>query len=37
MAHDAVHVLHAHDMVARRLEDGMVEWHLAGLPVEVGA
>lgn len=37
MAHDAVHVLRAHDIAARRLEDGMVEWQLAGLPVEAGA
>lgn len=37
MAYDAVHLLHAHDLSARRLEDGMIEWHLAGLPVEVGA
>jgi rhodanese-related sulfurtransferase/DNA-binding transcriptional ArsR family regulator len=37
MAYDAVHVLRAHDRSARRLEDGMIEWSLAGLPVEVGA
>ncbi len=35
MAVDAVHIFRTHDMVARRLEDGMVEWQLAGLPVEV--
>lgn len=37
MAHDAVHLLHDRNLTARRLEDGMTEWHLAGLPVEVGA
>lgn len=37
MAYDAVHLLRAHDIAAQRLEDGMVEWHLAGLPIEVGA
>jgi rhodanese-related sulfurtransferase/DNA-binding transcriptional ArsR family regulator len=37
MAYDAVHLLRAHDIAARRLEDGMVEWNLTGLPIEVGA
>ena len=37
MAYDAVHLLQAHDRSARRLEDGLIEWSLAGLPVEVGA
>ena len=37
MVYDAVHVLHGHDRSARRLEDGMIEWSLSGLPVEVGA
>ncbi|HSP29480.1 MAG TPA: rhodanese-like domain-containing protein, partial [Ilumatobacteraceae bacterium] len=37
MAYDAVNLLQAHDRSARRLEDGMIEWSLAGLPVEVGA
>ena len=37
MAYDAVHLLRAHDRSARRLEDGLIEWSLAGLPVEVGA
>jgi rhodanese-related sulfurtransferase/DNA-binding transcriptional ArsR family regulator len=37
MAYDAVHVLRAHEVAAQRLEDGMIEWQLAGLPVEVGA
>lgn len=37
MAYDAVHLLHAHDRSARRLEDGLIEWSLGGLPVEVGA
>ena len=37
MAYDAVHLLHTDDRSARRLEDGLIEWSLAGLPVEVGA
>lgn len=37
MAYDAVHLLHGRDLSARRLEDGLIEWSLAGLPVEVGA
>jgi rhodanese-related sulfurtransferase/DNA-binding transcriptional ArsR family regulator len=32
-AHDAVRLLTAHGRPARRLEDGMLEWRLAGLPV----
>jgi rhodanese-related sulfurtransferase/DNA-binding transcriptional ArsR family regulator len=32
-AHDAVRLLTAHGRSARRLEDGMLEWRLAGLPV----
>jgi rhodanese-related sulfurtransferase len=32
-AHDAVRLLTAHGRTARRLEDGMLEWRLAGLPV----
>jgi rhodanese-related sulfurtransferase/DNA-binding transcriptional ArsR family regulator len=32
-AHDAVRLLTAHGRAARRLEDGMLEWRLAGLPV----
>lgn len=36
MASDAVRLLKAHGRRAQRLEDGMLEWRLAGLPVEVG-
>jgi rhodanese-related sulfurtransferase/DNA-binding transcriptional ArsR family regulator len=32
-AHDAVRLLTAHGRAARRLDDGMLEWRLAGLPV----
>ena len=34
MAHDAVRLLRASGRSARRLEDGILEWRLAGLPVE---
>lgn len=34
MAHDAVRILGSHGVVARRLEDGMLEWRGRGLPVE---
>ncbi len=37
LAHDAVRLLRAGGRSASRLEDGMLEWRLAGLPVEVGA
>lgn len=37
MAHDAVRLLHANGRRARRLEDGMLEWRIAGLPVATGA
>jgi rhodanese-related sulfurtransferase len=36
MAHDAVRLLRADGHQARRLQDGLLEWRLAGLPVEVG-
>ena len=36
LAHDAVRLLRAGGRSASRLEDGMLEWRLAGLPVEVG-
>ncbi|HEX2858531.1 MAG TPA: metalloregulator ArsR/SmtB family transcription factor [Propionibacteriaceae bacterium] len=36
MAHEALGILRAHGVEARRLEDGMLEWRLAGLPVEPG-
>lgn len=34
MAHDAVRLLTGHGVAATRLEDGMLEWRAAGLPVE---
>jgi rhodanese-related sulfurtransferase/DNA-binding transcriptional ArsR family regulator len=33
LAHDAVRLLTGRGRAARRLEDGMIEWRLAGLPV----
>jgi rhodanese-related sulfurtransferase/DNA-binding transcriptional ArsR family regulator len=36
LAPEAVHRLRAHGFKARRLEDGMPEWRLAGLPVAAG-
>lgn len=37
LAHDAVRLLKAHGRRARRLEDGLLEWRVHGLPVEVSA
>ena len=37
LAHDAVRLLTARGRTARRAEDGLLEWRLAGLPVETGA
>lgn len=37
LAHDAVRVLAAHGLDARRAVDGMLEWRLAGHPVQPGA
>ncbi len=37
MAHDAVRLLSAEGVKARRLEDGMLEWRTHGHPVEAGA
>lgn len=37
LAHDAVRILSAQGVEARRLEDGMLEWRTHGHPVEVGA
>jgi len=34
MSYDAVHLLRKRGMKARRLEDGLPEWRLAGLPIE---
>ncbi|MFP5253054.1 MAG: ArsR/SmtB family transcription factor [Actinomycetes bacterium] len=37
LAHDAVRLLLAHGLRARRAGEGVVEWRAAGLPVESGA
>lgn len=37
LAHDAVRLLSAHGLVAHRAAEGIVEWRLAGHPVETGA
>lgn len=37
LAPQALEILRAHGLRARRLEDGFPEWRLAGLPVAVGA
>jgi len=37
LAHDAVRLLNAEGRHARRAVDGVLEWRLAGLPVETGA
>ncbi|MBD3781575.1 MAG: metalloregulator ArsR/SmtB family transcription factor [Micrococcales bacterium] len=36
MAHDAVTLIRAHGRDAVRLQDGMLEWRMASLPVSVG-
>ncbi|SDB79739.1 Rhodanese-related sulfurtransferase [Raineyella antarctica] len=36
MAYEALDILRAHGLHARRLEDGMLEWRLAGLAVDEG-
>jgi rhodanese-related sulfurtransferase/DNA-binding transcriptional ArsR family regulator len=36
LAHDAVRLLHDQGRDARRLQDGLLEWRLTGLPVEAG-
>ena len=36
LAHEALGILRAHGFEAWRLEDGMLEWRVAGLPVEPG-
>lgn len=36
MSYEAVQLLRKRGMKARRLEDGMPEWRIAGLPVEAG-
>jgi rhodanese-related sulfurtransferase/DNA-binding HxlR family transcriptional regulator len=37
LAHDAARLLNANGLHARRATDGVLEWRLAGLPVETGA
>lgn len=37
LAHDAVRLLTAHGRRARRATDGVLEWRVAGLPVQTGA
>jgi rhodanese-related sulfurtransferase len=37
LAHDAVRLLNAHGLPARRAVDGVLEWRLAGRPVVTGA
>ncbi|MCV7354617.1 ArsR/SmtB family transcription factor [Mycolicibacterium fluoranthenivorans] len=37
LAHDAVRLLSRHGMTARRAADGILEWKLAGLPIDTGA
>jgi rhodanese-related sulfurtransferase len=37
LAHDAVRLLNAHGLTARRAADGLLEWRLAGHPVDTGA
>lgn len=37
LAHDAVRLLNAHGLTARRAADGLLEWRVAGIPVETGA
>ena len=37
LAHDAVRLLNAKGLRARRATDGVLEWRLAGLPIETGA
>ncbi|HEX9832936.1 MAG TPA: rhodanese-like domain-containing protein, partial [Mycobacterium sp.] len=37
LAHDAVRLLSSHGMTARRAADGILEWKLAGLPIDTGA
>ncbi|EHR52734.1 Rhodanese-related sulfurtransferase [Saccharomonospora marina XMU15] len=36
LAHDAVRLLSAHGLTARRAAQGVLEWRLAGHPIEVG-
>lgn len=36
LAHDAVRLLTAHGLTAQRAADGVLEWRVAGLPLETG-
>lgn len=35
-AHEAVRLLRSHGLIVFKLEDGMLEWRLAGMPVDTG-
>jgi len=37
LAHDAVRLLNANGLTARRAADGVLEWRVAGIPVQTGA
>ncbi|WP_109505959.1 ArsR/SmtB family transcription factor [Nocardioides speluncae] len=37
LAHDAVRLLNANGLTARRAADGVLEWRVAGIPVQPGA
>jgi rhodanese-related sulfurtransferase/predicted transcriptional regulator len=37
LAHDAVRLLSSHGITAQRAADGILEWKLAGLPIDIGA
>ncbi len=37
LAHEAVRLLHQHGITAQRATDGILEWKLAGLPMETAA
>jgi rhodanese-related sulfurtransferase len=37
LAHDAVRLLAAHGLEARRAADGILEWRVSGIPVQTGA
>ncbi len=37
LAHDAVRLLAAHGLRARRAAEGVLEWRLAGVPIQTGA
>jgi len=37
LAHDAVRLLSSHGVTARRAADGILEWKVAGVPIDTGA